>query len=134
MKVARTAIAATVADFSSLNAPKSLAQKVAAYLLVEQRTNELDSLMRDVMQVRASRGIVEVVAVSAHELDDMAIRDIKAQVKQLFPESKEVIVSPKLDASIIGGIKLEFANQQLDLSVKSKLNRMRQLITYGKDV
>ena len=135
MKVARGQIAsALTAQLASSNTDsKSLASSVAAYLLEQRRTGELDSLMRDVMEARSNQGIVEVTAVSAHPLDERATADVKAEVKTLFPDAHEVIVSPRLEPALIGGIRLEFANAQLDLSLKAKLNRMRQLITYGKD-
>ena len=135
MKVARNQIAAAITSSLSIGdvAPKRLAQAIAAYLLVERRTGELDSLMRDVIEARSAEGIVEVTAVTAHELDQRAITDVQEQVKTIYPKARSIIVSPRLDPALIGGIRLEFANSQLDLSLRSKLNRMRQLITYGKD-
>ena len=66
MKVTRGRVAAIIAERSlgSISA-RRLGQEVAAYLLDEGRTSELDSIMRDIRQYRADHGIVEVIAVSA---------------------------------------------------------------------
>ncbi|MGH7234435.1 MAG: F0F1 ATP synthase subunit delta [Candidatus Saccharimonadales bacterium] len=134
MKVARRQIASAISELSLKTKPDKLANEVAAYLLSEGRSNELDSLMRDVIEDRSEHGVVEVSAVSAHELDQKSITDIKHEVKTHYPNAREIIVSPKLDKSIIGGVRLELTNARLDLSLVSKLNRFKQLMTYGKDL
>jgi F0F1-type ATP synthase delta subunit len=133
MKVARRQIASAISELSFTTPIDKLANEVAAYLLSERRSNELDSLMRDCMEDRAQHGVVEVIAVSAHELDPRAVEDIKRQVLVHYPKAREVIVSPKHDSSLIGGVRLEFANAQLDLTLRGKLNRFKQLMTNGKE-
>lgn len=116
-----------------LNLPeKRLATEVAAYLLADHRTGELDSLLRDIMQYRADHGVVEVVVVSAHELSDKVRRDIEAQVRQLYPQAKTIIISEERDPALIGGVRIELANEQLDLSVRASLNRFKQLTAVGE--
>ena len=111
---------------------KTFGKEIAAYLLTEGRTNELDSLLRDIMQYRAENGIVEVVAVSAHELSGAVRKDIEARVRKMYPEAKKIIISEQPDPSVIGGVRIELANEQLDLSVRSKLNRFKQLTVVGE--
>ena len=128
MRVTRSRIAAIIAERSlGSTGAKQLSQEVAAYLLDEGRTSELDSILRDIMQYRSDRGIVEVIAVSAHPLDAKVRADIETRIRGLYPQAKQIIVSEQHDASVIGGVRLELANQQLDLSVRSKLNRFKQL-------
>lgn len=106
---------------------KALSQEIAAYLLAEGRTGELDSILRDVMQYRADNGIVEVTAVDAYPLSSPIRNDITTLIKSLFPTAKQIIISEEIDSKVIGGVRLELANQQLDLSIRSKLNRFKQL-------
>jgi F0F1-type ATP synthase delta subunit len=132
MKTPRHQIAAALARRSLATTDgKALAAEIAAYLLDEHRTNELNSLLRDVSQYRADHGIVEVVAVSAFDLSDSVRTDITMQVREMFPDSREIIISHQPDESVIGGVRLEFPNQQLDLSVRSKLNRLKQLTNHA---
>lgn len=106
---------------------KRLAQEVAAYLLAEHRTGELDSLLRDIIQYRADHGVVEVIAVSAHELSGVVRRDIESRVRELYPSAKHIIISEERDPALIGGVRIELANEQLDLSIRNKLNKFKQL-------
>ena len=128
MKTPRHIVAATLAQKSLGKLDeRSFAFEIAAYLMAERRTTELDSLLRDIMQFRADHGIVEVIATSAHVLDALAKKDIEAQIRELYPTAKQVVITPQHDDSVIGGVRLELANQQLDLSVRNKLNRFKQL-------
>lgn len=142
MKMPRHEIAAAIVEILSRRASGStpdstgdlhkFGEELAAYLLQEHRAGELDSLLRDVMQYRADEGIVEVVAVSAFPLSDSVRSDIETEVRKLYPQASEVIISHRLDDSIIGGVRLEFANQQLDLSIRNKLNQLKQLTSRTK--
>lgn len=125
MKTPRHQIARVVADsgFS--------ARPLAAYLLDTGRTGELNSLLRDIQQERIERGTVEVVAVSAFELSEAARRDITERIRQLYPEAERIIVSERRDPGIVAGVRLELPHQQLDLSVRGKLDRFKQLTMAG---
>jgi len=128
MSVSRSRLAAIIAErCQKPDSAKALSQEIAAYLLAEGRTGELDSILRDVMQHRADKGIVEVIAVDAHPLSAGVRLDISSLIRGLYPAAKQIIISEELDANVIGGVRLELANQQLDMSVRSKLNRFKQL-------
>lgn len=111
-----------------LNA-KHFSEEVAAYLLSEHRTGELEPLLRDVIQYRADHGIVEVIAVTAHPLAVATRSDVEKRVKAVFPDAKQIIISEELVPDVVGGLRLEFPNEQLDLSVRAKLRRLKQLTT-----
>lgn len=113
--------------------PQELSREIAAYLLETGRTGELTSLSRDIMQKRSEKGVVEVTAVSAHNLTADLRNEIKDKIKVFYPGAKKISINEIVDPAIIGGVRLELANEQLDLSVRSKLNRFKQLTTSGKD-
>jgi F0F1-type ATP synthase delta subunit len=104
-------------------------REVAAYLLENGRTGELNSLVRDMIRNRAESGIVEVTATSAHELSVSVRADIHTQVKKLFPKAHKIVINERIEPSLIGGVRLELIDQQLDLSVRNKLNRFKALTT-----
>lgn len=135
MKVPRYQLAAVLAERSlgSLN-ESAFAEEIAAYLLDQNRTGELDSLLRDIWQYRADRGIVEVIAHTTYPLTTGVRGEIEAEVKRVYPAAKKIIVTESIDANVVGGVRLEFANEQLDLSVRAKLNRFKQLTLAGKEV
>ncbi|MFO0920492.1 MAG: F0F1 ATP synthase subunit delta [Candidatus Saccharimonadales bacterium] len=112
---------------------KQLAKEIAAYLLSEKQTADIDSLVRDIMQYRADHGIVEAVAVTVSELPSHVMSDVEKLVKQSYPTAKDIVISQRRDDEVIGGIRLDFANEQLDLSVKAKLNKFKRLTAHERN-
>jgi F0F1-type ATP synthase delta subunit len=133
MKTPRTRIAKLIAK-RTLNQgiSKSYAKEIAAYLLTERRTRELDSLLRDVGADWARAGHVEVIATSTHPLDAHVKTEISVQTKELYPEAKDIIITETHDPKMIGGVRLNLPNRQLDLTVRAKLNKFKQLTIGGK--
>lgn len=127
MKVPRHDLLLILAKLSTKLPTKKFVGEVASYLLSENRTGELDSLARDLINYRAQNGIVEVTTVSAHQLSPAVLKDIRQQVKRLYPNARQIIVNQRLDDSQIGGVRLELPDKQLDLSVRGKINRFKQL-------
>ena len=128
MKTPRTRLAGAIADRTLKDgASPKLAQEIAAYLLSEGRVSELNSILRDVQADWANAGYVEVLAASAHALSSEVKANITKQAKSLFPAAKQIVVTEVHDPSVVGGVRLNLANQQLDLSVEAKLNQFKQL-------
>jgi F0F1-type ATP synthase delta subunit len=105
---------------------KKYIQSVASYLLETGRTGELDSILRDVSADWARIGYVEVLAHTAYLLDTAARRTIEKLVRAEFPHAKKVIVNERVDESLIGGVRLELVDRQLDLTVRAKLNQFKE--------
>src|SRR5574338_1177320 len=76
---------------------KLLAREVAAYLLDTGQTDDLDSLIRDIMEYRAEHGIVEATAVSAHEISQTSVKDLEAILQREHPKAKTVHVITQID-------------------------------------
>lgn len=133
MKAPRHDVAAYIADKSLGKSTKDLAQEVAAYLLAEGRTGELDSLLRDVMLARVERGVIDVNVVSKYDLTEQVRNDIRAQVRSLYPDATRIELNEYQDDHVIGSIRVELADKQLDLSVQAKLNKFKSLVATGKD-
>jgi len=105
----------------------TLTNEIAAYLISEHRTSELDSLLRDIRQYWADKGMVEVIAVSAFDISPKVNDEIKSEIMKIYPEASKIKVTEQHDPTVIAGVRLELANQQLDLSIQSKLNKFKQL-------
>jgi F0F1-type ATP synthase delta subunit len=129
-KLRRHELAAVLAERTlEIHDLNLLAKEIAAYLLVENRTADLESLVRDIMQYRADQGVIEGVAVSAHELNHQVLEDVRQVLTQEFPKAKQVIVRERRDPDVVGGVRIKLANEQLDMTVRSKLNNFKRLIT-----
>lgn len=133
-KVPRPRIASVVADRTLQGGmSKALARSLAAYLMSEHRVQELDSIMRDVMNDWSRSGYLEVLAYSAHPLTPDLKSQIVERIKALSPDAKQIVVTEQYDPEAIGGVRLRLANRQLDLSVEHKLNKFKQLTGAGKE-
>ncbi len=91
MKLSRSRLAQVLAErYTRPGADVArLNQEVAAYLLAEKRSGELDSLLRDMEQYRADHdGVVEAKAVSAFPISDATRAEIKAKTSVGIPGSK----------------------------------------------
>jgi F0F1-type ATP synthase delta subunit len=132
MKQSSTKIANFIAQRTLHGTNKHFSREVAAYLLSNHQVDELNSIIRDVQSDWAKVGIVDVMATSAHPITPAIEAQIRREVKHFYPKAKRIIVNPQQNPDIIGGVRLNFANRQLDLSIEAQLNKFKQL-TSGKD-
>lgn len=125
-KYSRKALVRLVAD--NIDSP-DIADRLAGFLIDNNRVSELDSILRDVIELRASeRGIVEIDITSAFEIDKTTEGLIKNKVKQVYPQTEKVIMHKSINKNLIGGVDIKFANANLDLTIKNKLNKLREAI------
>lgn len=126
-KFSRSALAKYIVGSDKSEA--TVAQEVAAFLVEAGKTSDLDSLMRDVMEIRGrEEGVVELTARSAHPLNPVVKSEIEAVATRLYPTARQVIIHEVHDEKLIGGVRLQFANASLDLTIKTKLNTLREAI------
>lgn len=134
MKQSRAKLAQTIADRTLKSGfSKKLSRELAAYLLSERRTSDLDSILRDIQADWAEAGHVEVIAESAHPLPLKVRADIERRVRKLHPSAKSILVTEVINPGVVGGVRLSLPNRQLDLSVEAKLNKFKQLTSAGKE-
>ena len=110
-----------------------LKSTVAAYVLEENIVDELDSLMRDVLAYRTARGYVEATVVSAYPLSDEVRADVQKLLKQEYPGAKNITMNENTDPGVVGGLRIELAGKELDLTIKAKLNTFKRLTAARKD-
>jgi F0F1-type ATP synthase delta subunit len=134
MKQPRTRLSRIIADRTLKSGiTKDLSREVAAYLISEGRTSELESVLRDVQADWAQVGHVEVLARSAFPLSQDNKTEITAEVRKIYPSAEAIIITEERDQDVIGGVRLSLANQQLDLTIEAKLNKFKQLTAVGKE-
>lgn len=104
-----------------------LKREVAALLLAEGQTADVESLMRDVMAYRLEDGMVEATVISAYPLTAKVRADVIKELRTHYPKAKSVVLNEKLDVSVVGGLRIESTNEQLDLTVRSRLNTLKRL-------
>ncbi len=102
-----------------------LSQQLAAYLLSQKRTSELEPLVRDIADIRAEKGIAEVTAVSARQLNDSVKAEVKKLSQQAYPQAKHFIINEEIKPEIVGGIIVSTGDIELDLSVHGRLKKLK---------
>ena len=132
MSFARTDLAAVIGEKTMhISDMRLLAKEVAAYLMEQKRTSDLETLMRDVLAYRQQHGVLEAEVASAHELSDTTLKEVKQLLKEHYPNAKKIVVHAHIDTEVVGGLRVTLANEQLDMSVRSKLDMFRRLTTEG---
>lgn len=132
MNIPRSDLAAVIGERTlQVRDVKHLAAAVAAYLLEERRTADLESLIRDIMQYRLENGVVEANVVSAHELPSIVLEDVKQILHQDYPKARELNIDAQIDPMVVGGLRIELPNEQLDMTVQTKLDTFKRLTATG---
>ncbi len=107
----------------------NLAEKIAVYLVASGHTDDVNSIARDILQLRADEsGVVEITAIVAHPVDDSTKSDIELMVRSIYKNAKEIIINEQIDRSEIGGTRIEFANALLDSTVDARLASLREKV------
>ncbi|TXG76532.1 hypothetical protein E6P97_03380 [Patescibacteria group bacterium] len=124
---------AIVQQLSQAADASQVAQEIAAFLISEGREADLESIMRDVMRIQREHGTLEVDVQSARELDDTLLAEIAELVRQEFPAATRVVTSETVLPELVGGVRVVTADEQLDLSVRGKLDTFKRL-THGGNI
>ncbi len=132
MKVPRHILAEAIAKRTMhVTDAKLLAREIAAYLLAEHRTSELESILRDIMQYRSEHGVLEAEVVTAHSVGDHVNTEVKQLLHAAYPNAKTIHVADRIDPDVIGGLRVDMANEQLDMTVSAKLAKFKTLTGSG---
>lgn len=97
-----------------------IAQMLASYLLENRQSRDGSKVMRAVEAELNKRGKTQVEITSAHEVS----REVKKQLAGLLG-AKDPVFHETIDPSVIGGVKARAGEQQIDLTVKAKLQRFK---------
>jgi len=99
-------------------------KELAAYLIDSRRKNEASLLVRDIETALISRGVIVGTVISARPLSAEAKKTIDSFVKHHYEGVQSVVLRERVDKSVIGGIRLELADKQLDVTVANKLDKL----------
>lgn len=78
--------------------------------------------------MRAKRGEVDAVLITAEPLDEKQAQDIaNAVMKGRGGSNAKVVLKTKVDPTILGGLQVEIGDEVLDLSVKSQVEEISRM-------
>lgn len=101
------------------------------FLRVIIENGRLDALPEVAVQFRGIvnrlNGSSDAIVYSAFPVEDVALNDISAALQKRF--GRKLNLSVKIDASLIGGVRVVVGDEVLDTSVKARLEQMKAALT-----
>jgi F-type H+-transporting ATPase subunit delta len=99
------------------------------FLKVLSRHGRMDAV-RQVLeaaknQLNKLRGRIDVFVTSAAPINGAQLEQIKAKISAL--QGREVILHTKIDADLLGGIKVRIGDKVYDSSLSTQLKRMKEV-------
>jgi F-type H+-transporting ATPase subunit delta len=114
--------------FAALAPQLSLDPITANFLAVlarNGRKSELRAVIRAFRRLSAEyRGETTADVITARPLNDDQIAQLKQQLRARA--GRDVNIDSQVDPSILGGIIVKLGSQQIDASIRTKLNRLAQ--------
>lgn len=98
----------------------SFMEKLAAYIVESGRQREAEMIVRAIEDELQTRGVVVATVTTAHPLTKASRQEIESMINANHIYIREVI-----DPSVIGGVKIELPDSQIDQTVKTKLMSLR---------
>ena len=102
-------------------------QSLAAYLVEHKRVNEADLIVNDIThELLTQNGQLLATVTSARELTE-TIRAEVATLLRAQTGAATVVLSEKIDASLIGGVVIQTPDHVLDTSVRKTLQQLANI-------
>lgn len=115
-------LAEVVMSLSKKMPLNKLSKSLASYLQQENRTGELDAIMREVKFLRQKQdGIIEADVTSAFPISNTT----KKNIVDIF--GSKTLINQEIDKDVIGGVRVETNEHLLDLTVRNRLNQLKSI-------
>ncbi len=123
--VQRNELARVIATMMQQNASsKKLARQIAAYLVQEHQTKDLDLILRDILTARARDGVIEANLTTAFPLSAGVKAEVEQLLKQEYPAAKQFVLDEVVEPEVLSGLKVQTADKQLDQTARGKLDQL----------
>lgn len=114
-----------VAKMNDKASSATLPQSVAAFLVLHDMADQLDLLIKDIAkELHHAYKILEVEVTSAKPLTDNIRRELRSVLTNQT-EATRVNLHERIDESLLGGLVAKTSEMELDLSIRSKLNKLK---------
>ncbi len=125
MSVNHTDIAKGFVAHLDSHGAKNATKQLAAYIIENRIHNQTNEIMDSIQtEYQRKHGIVEATTASVHPLT----ADLKKRVQTIVAEktgANKVVLHELLDPSVLGGVKINAPEMELDLTLKTKLAKLK---------
>jgi F-type H+-transporting ATPase subunit delta len=106
-----------------------LTMNLLRVLLAKRRESEFMAIREEFVQMRRAQGAVVYVVVTS--ADELSASEKDAIVSKIVAQTgKKVEADYRVDATLLGGVKVSVGDYVLDGSVRGSLNRLRDHLKY----
>src|SRR5688572_1610893 len=99
-------------------------QTLAAYLVEQNRTEEVDLIVNDIAhELYRQAGVLLVHVESAHPLSDSVRKELKDLLSNAT-KAKHIELTEKTNPELLGGLVARTPDAAIDLSVRTKLKQL----------
>lgn len=124
-QVGRDAAAKAMEGIGKLLGLAPLTQNFLGVLSANRRLSALPEIVRAFAAIAAAaRGEVTAEVTSAHPLSSAQLKTLTEKLRAR--EGKEVKVKANVDPEILGGLVVRIGSQQIDSSIRTRLNTLAQ--------
>ncbi len=124
-RLTREAAGTAMINLAALLKLSALTKKFLGVLSANRRLAALPEIVRAFASLAAAqRGEVIAEVTSAHALSPAQLTALSAKLK--VREGKEVKVKAVVDPAILGGLVVRIGSQQIDSSIRTRLNSLAQ--------
>lgn len=104
---------------------KKAIKELASFLLEHHLHSQIEEILSDISKEYARvHGIVEAEARTAFPLSSTIKKELEQRVKKATG-AKTVLLHEEIDKSLLGGVIVSAPDMELDLSLKTKLTKLK---------
>lgn len=113
-----------VAHLSTGKSPKKLISMLAAQIVESKQTSQIDLIMAEIgREIEQQKSVVNARVYSARQMS-AAVKVEVAQLIKTTSQADKVIIEEQVDPSLLGGVKIEMPETEIDLTVRTKLEKI----------
>lgn len=125
MKTTRRVLTRYVAErLAAGDAKGPLLKQLAAYLVVNKMTSQMDVVISDISRTLAELGSVTAKVQTARPLSDELRKAVTAYVKRA-ENAHNVTIEESVEPALLGGIVVTTPSKRFDASIASQLKQLR---------
>lgn len=117
---------AQLATFIIGNRGKDAVNQVAGYLIANGRSKEVDLVVREIESRLDAQGRTVARVASARKLSADEQRNVVKMIKSRHADIESVEIINEVDPSVLGGVVVRTPREEVDVSIRGRLNRMKR--------